>query len=277
MGRRIKITKDVEIIIKLIASDMDGTLLNEYGELDKEFFEVFNKLMKKDIRFVVASGRQYSKLNSIFKAISDDIIYIAENGTIVKYKEKELYSSTLNREDAMELIKEIQEIQGIFIVLCGKNCAYVNTDKQESIEEVEKYYSSYKIVEDFTTIDDEFIKIAVYDTKGVEANSLPVLLPKWKDRYQLTASSLVWLDIYNKEANKGIAISMIQEKYGITREETMVFGDYFNDVEMLKAAHHSYAMENAPSEVKKHANFIAKSNMENGVLEAIKKVVLKVS
>ena len=70
---------------------------------------------------------------------------------------------------------------------------------------------------------------------------------------------------------------MIQQKFGITREETMVFGDYFNDVEMLKAAYHSYAMENAPSGVKKHANFIAKSNIENGVLEVIKEVVLRVS
>ena len=85
---------------------MDGTLLNEHGELDKEFFTVFKKLMKKDIKFVVASGRQYNKLSNIFKAISDDVIYIAENGTIVKYKEQELYSSTLNREQTMELIKE---------------------------------------------------------------------------------------------------------------------------------------------------------------------------
>ena len=253
---------------------MDGTLLDENGELNKEFFVIFKRLVEKEIKFVVASGRQYNKLSSIFKSINDDIIYIAENGTIVKYREKELYSSTLDREETMDLVKDIKDIDGTFLVLCGKNCAYTNIDKKEFITEIEKYYSSYKIVKDFTTIEDEFIKIAVYDTKGVLNNSLPALSSKWKNKYQLTASSLVWLDIYNNEANKGVAINMIQKKFKITPEETMAFGDYYNDVEMLKAAYHSYAMENAPVGVKKHANFMAKSNMENGVLEVIKRVVL---
>ena len=254
---------------------MDGTLLNEEGRLDVEFFSIFKLLMEKNIKFVVASGRQYNQLKSCFNEISDDMIFIAENGTMVKHKEKELYSSTLEREAVMNIMKDVIKIKGVFAVLCGKNCAYLTTEKGEHIREVEKYYSSYKIVENFTQVQDEFIKIAIYDTLGAKENSFPILEPKWGEKFQVTVSGLAWLDIYNKEANKGIAINLLQEIYGITKEETMVFGDYFNDVEMLKTAYHSYAMENAPKEVKLHANFVAKSNKENGVIDTIKKVVLK--
>ena len=73
-----------------------------------------------------------------------------------------------------------------------------------------------------------------------------------------------------KGVNKGLAISEIQKLLNIKQEETMVFGDYLNDLEMMQNAYHSYAMENAHSDLKKVARFIAKSNDDNGVVRAIK-------
>jgi hypothetical protein len=92
---------------------------------------------------------------------------------------------------------------------------------------------------------------------------------------QIVASTPKWLDIYNIGINKGKAVDMIQKKFGIKKEDTMIFGDYFNDIEMLKEGYHSYAMENAPQEIKDVANFIAKSNKDNGVLRIITENVLK--
>lgn len=258
-------------MIKLIVSDMDGTLLNQKGKIDKEFFEVFKKLMEMDIKFVVASGRQYYKLIANFEDVSNNIIYIAENGTMVVYKGEELYSVVINKRYVEEIIRDCKDIPGVFLVLCGKNSAYIiNPPSEDVLAEVEKYYARYTIVDNLENIEDEVIKIAVLDTKGASSNSNKYLYPKWKDKIAVSVSGEIWLDLYNKEANKGIALKLIQDKFKITKEETMVFGDYFNDVEMLKEAYYSYAMENAPDGVKKHANFIASSNTEKGVIKAIK-------
>jgi Cof subfamily protein (haloacid dehalogenase superfamily) len=260
-------------MIKLIACDMDGTLLNGEGKIDKEFFEIFERLMDKNVKFAVASGRQYFTLLDNFEDVKDKIVYIAENGTMVKYNDEELYSCILDRKDAMEIIRDVEGIADAYPVVCGKSCAYINTNKKEVLEEIKKYYKSYKKLENFSEINDEILKIAVLDFNGSERNSYKTLNPKWKDKVMVTISGEIWIDLFNKEANKGLAVRVLQDKFNINKEETMAFGDYFNDIEMLQEAHYSYAMANAPEGVKKHANFIAKSNNEKGVIEAIKEVV----
>lgn len=261
-------------MIKLIACDMDGTLLDHNGKLSSEFFHVFESLTKKNIKFSVASGRQYHQLITNFKDVYDNIIYIAENGTMVIYKGKELYSCALDKMEVMEVIEYSTKLEDAFIVLCGKGFAYINTEREDVLKEIKKYYFKYKIVKDFNNIEDEILKIAVLDLKGSQNNSYKFFYPKLKDRLQVVVSGELWLDIYRKETNKGEALKLIQKKLGIGEKETMVFGDYYNDVEMLKSAYYSYAMANAPDGVKEHARFIAKSNKENGVIEKIKEVAL---
>ena len=144
----------------------------------------------------------------------------------------------------------------------------------DMIEEIRKYYKEYEIIDSFRRIDDEILKIAVYVPENMDGVYNNILKPKWGDKVKISVSGEVWVDIYSFGTDKGRAINVIQEKFGIKKEETMAFGDYFNDVEMLQEAWESYAMENAPEDFKKYAKFIAKSNEENGVLEVIKESVL---
>ncbi|TDT63687.1 Cof-type HAD-IIB family hydrolase [Fonticella tunisiensis] len=261
-------------MIKLIASDMDGTLLNEHDKLSDEFFHIIEKLKKKNILFVAASGRQYYNLKNKFSKVKDDIIYVAENGSYVVYKNKELYSKTLDKEVVNSLIKIIRQIEGCEIILCGKKAAYVEKNYNDFIKEVEKYYLKYEIIENLEEVNDDILKIAICDFKGSAENSNKILKPDWGDKLQVTVSAKIWLDIMDKGVNKGVAIKFLQEKFNIKPEETMVFGDYFNDLEMFKSAYHSYAMENAPEEVKRQARYIAGSYKRNGVLEVIKRKIL---
>lgn len=261
-------------MIKLIASDMDGTLLNSEGELSPEFFEVYELLKKKDIKFVAASGRQYYQLMKSFEPIKDEIYFIAENGTFVRHRSEELYVDSLSPELAKEILSYCLTLTGIYIVVCGKNSAYVNTTDQKILEEFDKYYFRHKVVENLLDLEDEILKIAVLDVRGAEQHSAVPLREKFGSRLQVTVSGPVWIDIYNFGTNKGTAIRLLQQRYGISEEETMVFGDYYNDVELLKSAYYSFAMGNAPEGVKQHARFIAKSNDENGVIQTIRELVL---
>jgi HAD superfamily hydrolase (TIGR01484 family) len=86
-------------MIKLIITDMDGTLLNSKNEINDEFWEIQDKLSKQDVIFAVASGRPYYNLVERFKNIKDNMLFISENGACVMYQEKEIYSNTMKRED----------------------------------------------------------------------------------------------------------------------------------------------------------------------------------
>ncbi len=127
--------------IKFIASDMDGTLLDQYGRLDPEFFDLFLQLEEKGILFSAASGRQYYSLRDTFAPIQDRILYVAENGTLVIHKDKELYSCTIPKAEVAEIVKAARCIEGAHIVLCGKRSAYIEVQDQKTLEEFQKYYS----------------------------------------------------------------------------------------------------------------------------------------
>lgn len=258
-------------MIKLIATDMDGTLLNSKHEINPEFWEVWKKLKAKDITFVCASGRQYYNLVEKFKNIKEEIYFIAENGSFVVYKDEVLYMNTLDREKTFKFIEIARKIDGVNIVLCGKNSAYVESNDSKFIDEVKPYYEKFEVVNSLEDVEDDFLKIALCDFKNSEKNSYKYF-KEFENEYKISVSGGVWLDISNSDANKGNAMRKLQELLGVTPKETLVFGDYLNDIELLESAYHSYAMENAHPKLKEIANNIAKSNEENGVVEKIKEL-----
>lgn len=251
--------------VKLIVSDMDGTLLNPKSEVSPRFFNQFNELKKRNIHFVAASGRQYQSILEKLYTIKDDISIIAENGGMMKYDNKEHILLKLTAENITKSVKILRKIDGAYIVLCGRKSAYIETSNPDFVSKFSKYYSEFQIVEDLTKVtDDDFLKIAIFHFECSEKNILPHLTAL-KNDMQIIVSGQNWLDISHADANKGYALSILQEKLGVTKEETMVFGDYNNDLQMLELAHFSYAMENAHTEVKKTARFQTKSNSEEGV------------
>ena len=260
-------------MIKFIATDMDGTLLNSNNEIHADFYPMFQSLKEKDIIFAAASGRQYYNLLERFKDIKDDMMFIAENGTFVVYKGKELIVNSLEKNIAKELIEIGRTIPNSYVILCGKNSAYIESHDERLIKQTAKYYERYKIVEDLTSIDDDILKVTICDFNGSENNSNNYF-DEYKDKVQITVSGKIRLDMVAKGINKGVAINEIQNLLNIDYKETMVFGDYLNDIEMMSSAYNSYAMANAHDTLKKAARFIAKSNDENGVIQAIKSVAL---
>ena len=260
-------------MIKFIATDMDGTLLNSNNEIHADFYPMFQSLKEKDIIFAAASGRQYYNLLERFKDIKDDMMFIAENGTFVVYKCKELIVNSLEKNIAKELIEIGRTIPNSYVILCGKNSAYIESHDERLIKQTAKYYERYKIVEDLTSIDDDILKVTICDFNGSENNSNNYF-DEYRDKVQITVSGEIWLDMVAKGINKGVAINEIQNLLNIDYKETMVFGDYLNDLEMMSSAYHSYAMANTHDTLKKAARFIAKSNDENGVIQAIKSVAL---
>jgi Cof subfamily protein (haloacid dehalogenase superfamily) len=259
--------------VRLIASDMDGTLLNSKHELSPDFFPIFNRMRSRDILFSAASGRQYQNLFKCFPGIQDEIVFIAENGSYVMYQGKELHLQQMDKDLTRDILQRAKKLPNVLTILCGKKGAYVDNDSPAFIERLSMYYEKYTIVDNLINVDDDqFLKIAICDLSGAEQNSYPHF-SEYQDDLQIKVSGNVWLDLSHKLAHKGMALDVVQKKFGISREHTMVFGDYLNDVEMMGEAHFSFAMENAHPDVKKAARFMTLSNDNSGVLNVLEQVV----
>ena len=260
-------------MIKLIATDMDGTLLNSKGKLPPDFYHIFHELTKKDIIFAAASGRQYFTLLENFRDVKDEMLFIAENGAYVAYKGRPISVHALDQALAHELITKARSLgEDIYIVLATSKGAYVESSDERFIKELEKYYVKYEIVPDLLQIEGDLLKVTICDFQGAENHSYKAY-SDYKDKAQICVAGDIWLDMMKDGVNKGLAIKDIQENLNITFNETMVFGDYLNDLELIKSAYYSYAMANAHPQLKQIARFEAKSNDENGVIEKIKEII----
>lgn len=256
--------------IKLIVTDMDGTFLNSQYEVSPDFPAVYQELKKRNILFVPASGRQMPGITQYFTEIVNEIGFIAENGGYVVYQNQELYADKLEHTYVEEIIKTIREIPGARAVLSAKKKAYYESSDQEFVNYFTRYYTANQNVEDLTEeVDDDAFKIAVYHPEGSEKNLYPYLKNFEKYDLEVVVSGKYWLDIMNKNINKGNAVEKLQKLLNISPVQTMSFGDYMNDIQMLKNSKYSYAMENAHPSVKEAAAYKATSNDDFGVLETI--------
>ena len=252
---------------------MDGTLLNSKHELDPEFYTLFRQLKKRGIHFPAASGRQYQNIRNVFSSVENEMYFIAENGGYVVYRRNELLVQEMDPELTRSLIVDAKSVEGTFTILCGKRKAYVENTTRFFIEHLERYYDEYEVVDNLMTVSgDQFLKIAICDISGAEGNTYKLFRERAED-LQIKVSGNIWLDISHKLANKGYALQRLQEKIGVSPAETIVFGDYLNDLEMMQQADFSFAMENAHDEVKAVARYTARSNDDGGVLEILRAVV----
>lgn len=262
-------------MIKLIATDMDGTLLDGNGNLPKNFGSTLQKLKEKNIKFVVASGRPYYTLKNNFGNYKEDLSYICENGALVIDNNKTIYTNHLNPESVKEIIKEVSTINSIAIVMCTKDCAYTKFVSEDHINEIKKYYHNLELVDNLEYFTDNILKIAICNVHSSSQNLVTKFKPMFEsDEISVVGSGKFWIDFADKTVNKGNALKSLMNTYNASPEETMVFGDYYNDVEMLKQCKYSFVMKNAPEDMKQYGNYEADSNLNVGVLKAIDEYAL---
>ena len=262
-------------MIRLIFSDMDGTLLDEDGRLPAEFGDVYRRLRARGIRFAPASGRQYASLAQTFAPWRDELIFVAENGTMVMERGMELFSSPVERALALDVMRVGEELVGVRSVLCGKRQGYLRSadDAPTFRTELAKYVTQSEVVEDFAAVEDVPIKMSFFDISGRAAETILPVMQTYADRLQISLSSMEWVDLYNCGVNKGVAARQIQKRLGITSDECVAFGDYENDLELMDAVTHSFAMENALPEVKECARYRAPSNRAHGVMVVCERIL----
>ncbi len=261
-------------MIKLIASDIDGTLVpdGEHG-LNPEYFDVILKLRQKGIQFAAASGRQWASIEAIFEPVKEKIFYLSDNGAYVGCCGRNLFLNPMDRELALEFIQAVRRTPELEVVVGGPDVDYVETKDPKLLDLlVNGYQFKVKQVEDVTQVTDHIIKVSAYKPFGIQ-EAAAGLVTEFQDRLKIAVAGDMWVDSMALGVSKGQAIRTLQENLNIAPEETMTFGDQMNDLEMLERAYYSFAVANAREEVKKTARFLADTNKNHGVLKVLKQLL----
>lgn len=253
-------------MIKLIVSDLDGTLIPEgTQELEKGFLEVLEKLLRQGYLFYTASGRQYANMYQKFLTYADQIGFVCENGALAMEKGKELYLYEVPEEVVREMIKDVGKIPEAELMLSGVHSCYFTPHTEEF-----RHYMLYElkndctIVEDIRTVTQPIIKIAMY-VYEFEKNGERIqayFQEKYGEYADFVTGGNDWIDMIPKHTGKDVALRAVMEQKGLKADEIMVFGDNQNDVSMLQMTPNSYAMANASETVKQHAGHVCESVTE---------------
>lgn len=265
-----------KIMIKLVITDLDGTFLNSQGDFDKEHYKKVRKLMnEKEVVFAACTGKQCERVEELFgEELSRNIWILGDSATRIKHNGEYVYESLLKNELGVSIIEKLEEIATDHIIIaCTPTAAFIkSTTPETDAKMIRRSYAVVKTVDDYQDIQEDFVKITVFDIQKRCFEHVKEL-DSFKDRAYIVASEAAWIDISNYGVHKGTTVEELQKMLGVTKEETMAFGDGLNDRELLETATYSFAMSNAFEEIKEIAAFVTKSNDESGVLTTIEKIL----
>ncbi|HIX09317.1 MAG TPA: Cof-type HAD-IIB family hydrolase [Firmicutes bacterium] len=261
-------------MVKFIATDLDGTLLDGEKRLPEEIFPLVRKLTSLGVLFAPASGRQYANVRKLFAPVADDALFICENGALVKYRGKTLHLNPIRDRDVLGALREIRALPHLFPMLCGADFAYIENSEMPFFKYAMLSYTNCKKVENLEDVigKEDICKIAVYDEIAAAENCIKVL-PQRLPGLRTILSGFDWCDVSAPDANKGEAIRFIRRAFGLEKEECVAFGDHMNDFEMLGECGRAYVPENAYLPLKKLIGRVIPANTEGGVLVKLKEII----
>ncbi|RMI12489.1 HAD family hydrolase [Cellulomonas triticagri] len=251
---------------------MDGSLLDPQGRVPDSFWPVLAELERRGIAFCPASGRQYANLRELMGERGADLVYIAENGSYVVQHGETLSTDPLPAAEVPVVVRRVRDLAAaggdVGMVLCGQRAGYIERGDDAFAEHAHRHYARLEQVDDLTAVDDVVLKIAVFDFGSVEETTAPAFADV-AERVRVVVSGQHWIDVMSPDADKGHALRRVQERLGVTPEQTMAFGDYLNDAGMLDAAAFSCAMDNAHPDVRARARYVVPANSRNGVVRTL--------
>lgn len=259
-------------MIKLIATDMDGTLLNNHKEISENTYQIIQEILDRNIVFVAISGRSLNNIKYAFNKFHNEIVFASDNGAQIAYPSSKKEITELDSKLISEVCKIAIE-NNVNLSLNGVEHTYIFKRKDNVYKTVLHSFGINPIeIEDLSDIKEKVVKITIYEPRGSEKYALSLF--KHIPNSLVIVSGDIWLDISNDNCNKGEALKKILYQYNIKKEECIVFGDHLNDESLFKNAGKSYAMKNAHPKLKEIASEVCEyNNDEEGVYHQLFKIL----
>ena len=287
---------------KLVAVDLDGTMLDSYGQVTENTKAVIQKTIEKGTDIIIVSGRPIDSIKTIAKEIGSNKYFIAGNGALIYdiQKNEVLYEKYMKKEKVLEIIKICEENSIAYNVYTDKtilatslkyNVLYYH---KENLKKQEEKRTHINIVENMYEYiqkmkEEKFLKITICDDSKTVFQSIIRKLEKIKDIEILDVSHMsrkvieqgteeipieyYYTEISSKDVDKWCAIEFLIEKLNIEKEDVISIGDNVNDKKMIEEAGLGIAMGQSMPQLKEIADYVTSSNTEEGVAKAIEKFV----
>ena len=257
-------------MIKLVATDMDGTFLDGAGQFDMERLKrLLANYKGKGIYFAVASGRGLLSLEKLFADVRDEIIFIAENGSLVEFHGQDLYEATMPRDFYLETFEKLKSSPYVDVnkmLLTGKKACYVLETVDETYLKFSRHYNeNIQKVASLADITDEIFKFTTnFTPETVEEGEA------WVNEnvhgVKAMTTGFESIDIVLDYVDKGVAIVELAKKLELDMNQVMAFGDNLNDLHMMQVVGHPIAPENARPEILELAKTVIGHHKDQSVI-----------
>ena len=254
--------------IKLIATDLDGTLLNSNSKISSYNKKIFKQLMNEGIEIILSTGRAFNGMQRYKNMIDNDNYSIVFNGSIIADTNGNFIYNKVIDADTSKAIASLHSKYNVYL--------HVYSGNKYIVSEPDFYYNRYIKRENITdtivgleNIDNfEFSKMVFISNKEELLKLQAEIMSNFNVHTSFSHPN--FLEVLAKGINKGSALKWLCDKKGIKREEIIAFGDNYNDIEMIEFAGVGVAPSNAEEDVKKAADYVCLSNDEDGVGKFIK-------
>ncbi len=274
-------------MIKLIATDMDGTFLDGQGSFDRErFSRVLEKLEEKQIPFVIASGNGMGRLLQLCQGFEDRLIFVADNGAHVYQNGKTMIRRAIQQEEVEAIL---HFFKGRWADVClmlsneeniymqsGAGLPFEGTDLPIEPAQMAAFQSRVTYLDDLSAypISEPIYKVGLWVPEARVESITEGFNQAFKGQLVAVTSGYGSIDILPQGIHKAWGLKQVLTCLDIEPEQVMAFGDSDNDIEMLNYVGYSYAMENATDKVKTVAKYLAPSHLEAGVLQVIEEYIV---
>lgn len=259
--------------IRLLAIDVDGTLLRDDHQLSQRTLQAIFRAQREGLKIVLATGRGPRSCDPIIDQLGIMDPVITHNGAVVYHPLR----NTAEKEVGFKAgeLKEVVEYCRMRDLHFDASTAfhiYVEEVKEAVLPVYERFFAQPITVEDVGQIGETIVKLTLTEDPERLDQVMPDLLRRFP-HFSIIRSGATFIDVMHPKATKAQGLKYIMDKLNLTPREVMAFGNYYNDLEMLQLAGTGVAMENAPEEVKKKADLVAKSNNEDGVAQVIERLL----
>ena len=259
--------------VKLIASDMDGTLLDENGQVPPETFDLILALRERGVRFVASSGRRYDRLCDFFSPVKDRMDFVASNGAQVFADgvqiDREVYSHLAIRR----LAKTVAMFPNMHLALFDRTKSYLLDDEDKFVREVDKDLPNIERIYELPSPQVSIIKASIFCDDGNVMDNAYVLQRELGGLFTFAPSGSSYIDAMQPGISKASGIAQVMEYHGIDASEVMAFGDAMNDYEIIRFVGTGCAMANGRPALRAVADRVIGSNVEHAVQSEMRRVL----
>lgn len=261
--------------MKLIAIDLDGTLLNNEGRVSDLTAEVITEVRNMGHKVVIATGRHTNSALPIAEQLGlTDAIVCFNGGLVMNLANDQVELSHSYVQNDINILTKLIRMWGYSFITSTQHSYQIESQYGHLVDHFKEIGAQLEVVNSFKDIEEPILKTMIVGEER-ELDEIERFIQPTVPHLQVVRSGEESIDVMNRKASKGAALQWLADYYQVKKEDTISIGNYYNDISMLTYAGTGVAVDNAPDQVKQQADIVTHSNEEYGVARFLEEHLLR--